>query len=334
MIWGQVSLVWRRHRGSGFNEVISAYQRDVADLDNDGSTTDYVSLQPLYDGAFDCVGVLDHTGAVAESYAHTYDGTVSITNGAGQPLTTSAVGWHQSYGRMYRDAESGLLYSVHRYYSPATGRFVTEDPLGRWFDSSGHGNGYSWAGSSYRNGWDPLGLEVSSNVSGIVAVMRQAASEAAAVDAVLGGSENTPEAVTNFMNDVNADDIDWEGKALPSGDLADTTPKGKKRRNFRVRLNVIKIRRTGNFADTIAHEMEHVHRFRCGEPSPHHNTDKKRRAYDARGKKVGDYLRVRSKTLRLFEAWLEHTKRENGAVDVVARAAANALAGKAPPGRK
>jgi hypothetical protein len=60
---------------------VSAHQRDVADLDQDTSTTDYVPLTPLYDGAFDCAGVLDHTGAVAESYVHTYEG-------AGRACTT------------------------------------------------------------------------------------------------------------------------------------------------------------------------------------------------------------------------------------------------------
>jgi RHS repeat-associated protein len=151
-------LVSRRHRGAGFAEVVSAQQRDFSDLDQDGSTTDFVPLAPLYDGAYDCVGVLDHTGAVAESYVHAYDGAATITNAAGTPIASSAVGWHQGYGRMYRDAESGLLYAVHRYYDPGTGRFATEDPLGRWFDGFNTGNGYGWVANRYVNRWDPLGL--------------------------------------------------------------------------------------------------------------------------------------------------------------------------------
>jgi len=37
-------------------------------------------------------------------------------------------------------------------------RFISEDRIGRWADTGNQGNGYSWAGSRYRNGWDPLGL--------------------------------------------------------------------------------------------------------------------------------------------------------------------------------
>jgi RHS repeat-associated protein len=152
-------LVSRRHRGAAFNEVVSAYQRDIADLDQDGSTTDYIPLTPMYDGAHDCAAVLDHTGAIAESYVHTYDGAVTITNAGGGTIATSAVGWHQGYGNTYRDPESGLLYAIHRYYQPSVGRFITEDPARRWFDVCNLGNGYAWVANHFRNGHDPLGLK-------------------------------------------------------------------------------------------------------------------------------------------------------------------------------
>jgi RHS repeat-associated protein len=113
----------------------------------------------MYDGAFDCVGVLDHSGVVAESYAYTYEGAVTITGCAGGTISSTAVGWHQGYGRMHRDDESGSNYAVHRYYDESLGRFMTEDPAGRWHDSSNVGNGNAWIGSAYRNGWDPLGLQ-------------------------------------------------------------------------------------------------------------------------------------------------------------------------------
>jgi hypothetical protein len=151
-------LVSRRQRGAGFNEVVSAYQRDIADLDQDGSTTDYVPLTPLYDGAHDCIGVLDHAGALAESYMHAYDGTVAISNAAGSPLATSAVGWQQGYSCLYRDNESSLLYAVHRYYSTIRGRFDEIEPLNPWADPSACGNMSVWLGNTYRNATDPLGL--------------------------------------------------------------------------------------------------------------------------------------------------------------------------------
>lgn len=80
---------------------------------------------------------------------------------------------------MYRDAESALLYALHRYYDSAVGRFITEDPLGRWFDVPNSGNGYALTGSRYRNMWDPLGLAGlgPADVDRAVAAIRQALSE-------------------------------------------------------------------------------------------------------------------------------------------------------------
>ncbi len=34
------------------------------------------------------------------------------------------------YAGQYFDAESGLHYNYHRYYDPATGRYMTPDPIG------------------------------------------------------------------------------------------------------------------------------------------------------------------------------------------------------------
>jgi RHS repeat-associated protein len=83
---------------------------------------------------------------------------------------------------MYRDAESGLLYAVHRYYDPGTGRFVTDDPLGRWFDAPHCGNGYAWVGSTYRNAWDPLGLRGVGTPGEMLSVFERAVSEIAPAD--------------------------------------------------------------------------------------------------------------------------------------------------------
>jgi len=182
-------LVSRRQRGAGFNEVVSAYQRDAADLDQDGSTTDYVPLTPLYNGAYDCVGVLDQTGAVAESYVHTYDGAATITNAAGGTIPTSAVGWHQSFGRMYEDAESGLLYACRRYYSAAFGRFLTSDQAGAWFDPPNLGNSYAWCANAFRNAWDPLGLATGGKHARYTAdIMAPGGYSQAAIDRAIEGN--------------------------------------------------------------------------------------------------------------------------------------------------
>ena len=54
---------------------------------------------------------------------------------------------------------NGLLYYRARFYDPRTGRFLTEDPIGRWQDRPNLGSGYAWISNRFRNAWDPLGLE-------------------------------------------------------------------------------------------------------------------------------------------------------------------------------
>jgi len=54
----------------------------------------------------------------------------------------------------YTDAETGLLLLTHRYLDPATGRFLTRDPVG--FD--GGINLYAYVGNGVVNKVDPNGL--------------------------------------------------------------------------------------------------------------------------------------------------------------------------------
>jgi RHS repeat-associated protein len=53
------------------------------------------------------------------------------------------------------DAETGLLYNRYRYYDPAGGRYVTQDPIGLL----GGWNTYTYADGSPTTKTDPLGLE-------------------------------------------------------------------------------------------------------------------------------------------------------------------------------
>jgi RHS repeat-associated protein len=53
----------------------------------------------------------------------------------------------------YTDGETGLLLLIHRYLDPATGRFLTRDPIG--FD--GGINLYAYVGNSVPNASDPSG---------------------------------------------------------------------------------------------------------------------------------------------------------------------------------
>src|SRR5262249_55562753 len=77
----------------------------------------------------------------------TYDAfgqQVAHTGTAATPLT---------YGGGYSDAESGLLYLIHREYDPATGQFLTVDPL-----VADTGTPYTYADNDPINATDPPGM--------------------------------------------------------------------------------------------------------------------------------------------------------------------------------
>jgi RHS repeat-associated protein len=65
----------------------------------------------------------------------------------------------------YYDAETGLHYNTHRYYDPASGRYLSADPLGQ----AGGLNLYAFAGNDPLSSVDPLGLQ--SKTAGEVASM-------------------------------------------------------------------------------------------------------------------------------------------------------------------
>ena len=60
---------------------------------------------------------------------------------------------HRFPGQHY-DAESGLHYNLHRYYDPATGRYITSDPIGL----AGGLNTFGYVGANPLNNGDPSGL--------------------------------------------------------------------------------------------------------------------------------------------------------------------------------
>jgi RHS repeat-associated protein len=88
----------------------------------------------------------DASGAVLASY--TYDPYGNLTGTTGS--ATNPFG----YAGQYTDAESGLIYLQARYYDPATGQFMTSDPL-----VAITGAAYTYVGDNPLNGTDPTGLD-------------------------------------------------------------------------------------------------------------------------------------------------------------------------------
>jgi RHS repeat-associated protein len=89
--------------------------------------------------------ITDASGAVGGTYTYSPYGTVTRQTGT----ATTAL----QYDGQYTDAESGYQYLQARYYNPATGQFLTYDPLAPLT-----GAPYGYAGGNPLNAGDPSGL--------------------------------------------------------------------------------------------------------------------------------------------------------------------------------
>jgi RHS repeat-associated protein len=82
----------------------------------------------------------------------------AIVSAAGMVISTdrsTAVTRYQYTGRDW-DSDSGLQYNRARWYDPATGRWISEDPIGF---VAGDANLYRYVGNSSTNAVDPEGLD-------------------------------------------------------------------------------------------------------------------------------------------------------------------------------
>jgi RHS repeat-associated protein len=111
--------------------------------------------------------VFDKTGALANVKRHDYlPFGEELSAGVGQRTTTlgygAADGVRQKFTQKERDNETGLDYSMHRYYSNVQGRFTSVDPenAGAYPGNPQTWNGYSYALNQPMLYSDPDGLKV------------------------------------------------------------------------------------------------------------------------------------------------------------------------------
>ncbi len=129
------NLLARYAQGTGIDEPLSALRS--------GTTGFYEA-----DGLGSITSLSSPTGTISNSYTYGTFGNITATSG-------SFVNPYLFTGRDY-DAESGLRYYRARYYDPAIGRFISEDPMG----FAAGVNFYAYVLNSPMNFRDPSGMDI------------------------------------------------------------------------------------------------------------------------------------------------------------------------------
>ena len=101
---------------------------------------------------YSVVALTDASGSVVERYSYTAYGKTAIHQANGNVLQATQHQNDYTYTGRRADSESGLMYFRARYYDPATGEFISRDPL-EYVDGMSLYRGYFVPG-----GADPFGL--------------------------------------------------------------------------------------------------------------------------------------------------------------------------------
>lgn len=127
-------------RGSVIDEVVNGFEYNAS-----GVWTNYTFH---HDNLQSVLGLTGHEGSVLQAISYGPFGEKIATTGAANNNYLHFTGREE-------DPDSGLYYFRARYYDPAVGRFITEDPKG--FDAGV--NFYAYAQNNPINANDPYGLE-------------------------------------------------------------------------------------------------------------------------------------------------------------------------------
>ena len=115
------------------------------------------------------IAITDDTGAVAAKFLYTPFGEV-IDSVIGNPACDIPIGFAGAFGVLREP--NGLYYMNARFYDPAIGRFLSEDPLGL---GGGDLTLYSYAGNNPVVFVDPSGLCRTSGLSPLTSYRKEIA---------------------------------------------------------------------------------------------------------------------------------------------------------------
>ena len=120
--------VWAELDGS--SSLITRYlQGDVVDQVFAQESASGTASWYLTDRLGSVVGLTDATGALQETFAYDAFGNVTAYGTVGTPGPVALTNGYYWEG-LQRDVETGLQYNRARYYDSATGRWISQDPLG------------------------------------------------------------------------------------------------------------------------------------------------------------------------------------------------------------
>lgn len=154
---------------SGTTNYLYDGKNAIEEVDNAGNVLARYTHEPRWDGPLAML-----RGGVTSYYEQDgLNSVASLTSASGALVQTYT---YDSYGKLtastgtltnpYRyagrelDSETGIYEYRARYYNPALGRFVSEDPIG--FD--GGNDFYAYTGNNPANFIDPLGLQTTVTV--------------------------------------------------------------------------------------------------------------------------------------------------------------------------
>ncbi len=142
--------------GQEIDEIRMMIAPDVADVDEDGDTTELKEFYYHHNMLGSVTQITDPDENVVEQYEYTPYGRVTIEDGDGTDLNgVSAIGNPYMFTARRYDEETGLYHYRRRAYDPETGRFLQRDPF--WHRDGP--NKYLYVRDVPTSLVDPLGLE-------------------------------------------------------------------------------------------------------------------------------------------------------------------------------